>query len=98
MSIENLCKQIVALDNELLDQSFERLIIYSDPIEEIFEDDQVRIVRESVDAEIFKVFLQNYIEAVCYNQVKAVHEDSAEVENTFTGQIFTLTNWTCVCE
>jgi hypothetical protein len=36
MSIENLCKQIVALDNELLDQSFEKLIVYLDPIEEVF--------------------------------------------------------------
>jgi hypothetical protein len=45
----------------------------------------LRLVRESVDTEIFKVFLQNYIEETCYNQIKAVYEDSAEIENTFTG-------------
>jgi Tfp pilus assembly ATPase PilU len=70
MSIESLCRCVVALDNQLLDQSFEKLVTYQDPIEEIFEDNRVKVVRESLDTEVFKIFLQNYVEAISYNQVK----------------------------
>lgn len=98
MTIESLCRHIVALDNELLDQSFEKLVVYQDQIEEIFEDQRIKHVRESIDTEVFKIFVQNYIEAKCYTRVRSTTEEGIEIENTVSGQNYNLSNWNCSCD
>lgn len=56
-TIENICRALVIVDGELLDHSFDKIVIYADPIEDVFYDPRIKVVRESLDAGVFKIFI-----------------------------------------
>lgn len=101
-TIDNITRALVSIDGYLLDQSFDKIAIYQDCIEDVFYDPRIKHVRDSLDSGVFKIFIQNYTEAVCFTQIKPTEEGENEeiikVANTRSGDIFELQGWTCTCQ
>lgn len=98
-SIEPIIKRLLEIDEELLDGYLTKTVIYSDPIEDVFEDPRIKAVRESLDRSVMNSFLMDYTEAVCNLFVSPPQnaDSPIEVDNLVTGEKFTMKGWDCSC-
>jgi len=99
-----LIKEIVKLNNDMKIKCDEtKMIIFSDPVEKIFQDERLYAVRMALDHMVFKTFIKNYTEAFCHivvedPQERYLNKGNFDVCDKRTDERLKIGSWRCPCK
>jgi|JI6StandDraft_1071083.scaffolds.fasta_scaffold100085_1 hypothetical protein len=62
---ETMAKELIQLDVTMKNDET-KVVIYNDPIENVFHDERLYTLRMGLDYVVFKAFLKNYVESFCH--------------------------------
>jgi hypothetical protein len=99
----DLFKTLVEIDSILNSESAGPGSYFKEPTEDIYHDQLIREVRLNTEANIFKVFMKNYMSSLKENQLlgKTDNEETGQsvthIQNKLTGTMYDIVDDKCTC-
>lgn len=104
LQLTDMVKQIIEVDKILCVESAGPGCFYKEATEDLFRDQHIKLVRNNIEQNIFKLFIKCYILSIKEDNLygKSTCEDTnaevTHVQNRLTGNIFEVKNGKCSCQ